>query len=92
MNLNDELIELARDLHLKGDGHSAELINKAVIKLAIYNKIVALECSECDVKHQDLNSFCSNCKACLYKNSEQALDYTYPLFRCLKCKTINFWD
>lgn len=47
-------------------------------------------CAECDEMHYG-NSFCE-CKSCLYKNSKQIPDEMYPLFRCTKCKKVNFWD
>ena len=51
-----------------------------------------LSCTECDYKHNDSQSFCRECGACLYENSIQVKDNQYPLFRCTKCDTVNFWD
>jgi len=48
-------------------------------------------CAECKTVHCE-PAGCSNCGACLYKNSTQVKDDTYPLFRCTVCQQVNFWD
>ena len=51
----------------------------------------AYQCAECQKPHCE-PARCSKCGACLYKNSTQVKDDTYPLFRCTLCNEVNFWD
>jgi len=51
----------------------------------------ARQCAECKTVHCQ-PAGCSKCGACLYKNSKQVKDPTYPLFRCTVCQQVNFWD
>jgi len=51
----------------------------------------AHECAECKTVHCQ-PAPCEKCGACLYNNSTQVKDDTYPLFRCKLCNTVNFWD
>ncbi len=47
-------------------------------------------CKECNTLHEGV-AFC-DCGACLYNHSTHIPDEMYPLFRCNKCKKVNFWD
>ena len=48
-------------------------------------------CEECKKEHERI-AFCEKCGACLYEHSKQVKDDHWPLFECLKCGTVNFWD
>lgn len=48
-------------------------------------------CEECNEKHE-LIAFCEECGVCLYKNGIHLYDPEYPLEKCKKCGTVNFWD
>ena len=48
-------------------------------------------CDECKEEHSE-KSDCWRCGACLYKNSKQIPDDEFPLFECLRCNSVTFWD
>jgi hypothetical protein len=48
-------------------------------------------CYQCGENHE-MMAFCTNCGECLFENSKQIPDKTYPLFECLNCNQVNFWD
>jgi hypothetical protein len=48
-------------------------------------------CMECS-KHHFLESFCSGCGVCLFKNGIDLKDEKYPLYDCQKCGKRNLWD
>lgn len=43
--------------------------------------------------HSDSCKDCEGCGLCLFEAGfAQVSDDMYPLFRCLKCGKVNFWD
>jgi hypothetical protein len=50
------------------------------------------KCDESCNKSDPLH-VCSHCGACLFKNGfKQIPDEMYPLFECLTCHEVVFWD